>query len=216
MLRWLILMWIIKQVCFCLCRAAFISSLNLYLNGWEMYLYMDCPEIIRPFWISWESVMWPWCNLTASQRRPFCASVNSFLSHGASQLAVRRRWLNLCTAWPSHLQWPSKQISYIVTMRLPILQLSCRLFLAKYHITQACQPLYSPDLSPCDFWLFRKLKSPLEVRFVNAMVTHYTSSVIEVSLESDGLRMHSKVSSDWLPSYIKATRPVLEIFKMDG
>ena len=28
--------------------------------------------------------------------------------------------------------------------------------------------------------------------------------------------MHSKVSSDCLPSYIKATRPVLEIFKMAG
>jgi len=26
--------------------------------------------------------------------------------------------------------------------------------------------------------------------------------------------MHSKVSSDWKPSYVKATRPVLEIFKM--
>jgi hypothetical protein len=26
--------------------------------------------------------------------------------------------------------------------------------------------------------------------------------------------MHSKVSSDWLPSYLKTTRPVLEIFKM--
>ena len=28
--------------------------------------------------------------------------------------------------------------------------------------------------------------------------------------------MYSKVSSDGLPSYIKATPPVLEIFKMDG
>jgi hypothetical protein len=28
--------------------------------------------------------------------------------------------------------------------------------------------------------------------------------------------MNSKVSSDWLPSYIKATWTVLEIFKMDG
>jgi len=35
------------------------------------------------------------------------------------------------------------------------------------------------------------------------------------SRESDCLRMSGKVSSDWLPSYIKATRPVLEIFKMD-
>jgi len=34
--------------------------------------------------------------------------------------------------------------------------------------------------------------------------------------ESDCSRVHSKVSSDWLPSYIKATRPVLEIFKMAG
>ena len=29
-------------------------------------------------------------------------------------------------------------------------------------------------------------------------------------------RIHSKVSSDWLPSYVKAMRPVLEIFKMAG
>jgi hypothetical protein len=28
--------------------------------------------------------------------------------------------------------------------------------------------------------------------------------------------MHSKVSSDWLLSYIKATPPVLEIFKIAG
>ena len=28
--------------------------------------------------------------------------------------------------------------------------------------------------------------------------------------------MHSDVSSGWLPSYNKATRTVLEIFKMDG
>jgi len=34
--------------------------------------------------------------------------------------------------------------------------------------------------------------------------------------ESECSRMHSKFSSDWLPSYIKATLPVLEIFKMAG
>ena len=36
------------------------------------------------------------------------------------------------------------------------------------------------------------------------------------SRESDCSRMRSKVSSDWLPSYIKVTRPVLAIFKMAG
>jgi hypothetical protein len=34
--------------------------------------------------------------------------------------------------------------------------------------------------------------------------------------ESDSSRTRCKVSSDWLPSYIKATQPVLEIFKMAG
>ena len=34
--------------------------------------------------------------------------------------------------------------------------------------------------------------------------------------ESDCSRMRSKFSSDWLPSYIKATRPVLVVFKMAG
>jgi hypothetical protein len=34
--------------------------------------------------------------------------------------------------------------------------------------------------------------------------------------ESNCSWMHSKVFSDWLPSYIKATWPVLEIFKMAG
>jgi len=136
---------------------------------------------------------------------------------------VRRRWLSLCTVWPSHSQWLSEHISFIETMRLPILQLPPRLFLANYHITQVCQPPYSPDLAPYKFWLFPTLKSPLKGRiFFNATVTPYTSCQRRLTAEwlapreSDCSRMHSKVSSDWLPSYIKATRPALEIFKMVG
>ena len=34
--------------------------------------------------------------------------------------------------------------------------------------------------------------------------------------ESECSRINSKVSADWLPSYMKTTRPVLDIFKMDG
>ena len=34
--------------------------------------------------------------------------------------------------------------------------------------------------------------------------------------ESDCSRLRNKVSSDWLPSYIKAKRTVLEIFKTAG
>ena len=35
-------------------------------------------------------------------------------------------------------------------------------FLVKHQITQVTQPPYSPDLAPCHFWLFPKLKSPLK------------------------------------------------------
>jgi len=59
-------------------------------------------------------------------------------------------------------------------------------FLAKHHITEACQPLYSPDLTPYDFWLFPKLKSLLKGRrFVTATVTQCTGSDSGVSLPTD-------------------------------
>jgi histone-lysine N-methyltransferase SETMAR len=36
--------------------------------------------------------------------------------------------------------------------------------LTMHHITKVCQPLppYSPDLAPCDFWLFPKAKITVE------------------------------------------------------
>ena len=110
-------------------------------------------------------------------------------------------------------------------MGLLILQLSCKLFFlgggGKNRITQVCQPPCSPDLAPYDFWLFPKLKSPLKGRrLVNETVTQYRRSQLRLTAdwlilrESDCSRMHSKVSSNWLPNFIKVTRPVLEIFKM--
>ena len=39
--------------------------------------------------------------------------------------------------------------------------MSCAEILVKQQITQVSQPLSSPDLAPCDFWLIPKLKSPL-------------------------------------------------------
>jgi hypothetical protein len=59
-------------------------------------------------------------------------------------------------------------------------------YLANQHITQVYQPPYNPHLAPCDFWFFTKLISPLKGRrFVNAMVTQYTSAVNGVSLLTD-------------------------------
>jgi hypothetical protein len=56
------------------------------LVGWVVYEV--CPESIRPFWISREPVASPWCNLTASQRRPYCASMNSHCPGGL----VSQQW----------------------------------------------------------------------------------------------------------------------------
>jgi hypothetical protein len=57
---------------------------------------------------------------------------------------------------------------------------------AKNQITHICQPPYSPDLVPWDFWLFPKLKSPLKGRrFVNVTAMRYTRSVNGVSLPTD-------------------------------
>jgi len=51
-------------------------------------MYIGCPKIIQPFLISRELVMWPWCNWAASQRRPYCAFVNSRSPVGL----VSRQW----------------------------------------------------------------------------------------------------------------------------
>jgi transposase len=37
-------------------------------------------------------------------------------------------------------------------------------FLAKKSITKMDHPPYSPDLAPCDFWLYPKLKNALKER----------------------------------------------------
>ena len=50
--------------------------------------YQGCLESIQPIWISREPVMWFWCNLAASQRRLYCAFVNSHSPVGL----VSRQW----------------------------------------------------------------------------------------------------------------------------
>ena len=63
---------------------AWRPRLNLLRNS----VYEGCPESMQPFWISREPVTWPWCNLAASQRRPYCTSVNSHSPVGL----VSRQW----------------------------------------------------------------------------------------------------------------------------
>ena len=131
------------------------------------------------------------------------------LSRGASQSAVRRRWLSLCTVWPSHSQWPGEEISFITTTRLLILQLSCRLvwqnitsprsvnpptaqirFSATSGLSQSKITVEREDICECDGHTVHKLSQ-----------RRLTADWLAPG-ESDCSRVHSKVSYEWLPSYV--------------
>ena len=58
--------------------------------------------------------------------------------------------------------------SFIVTVHPLMHHVSRSIFLVEHQVTQMTHPPYSPDLVPCDFWLFPKLKSSLKgKRFQN-------------------------------------------------
>jgi hypothetical protein len=161
-----------------------------------------------------------------SEETLFCVRKQS-LSHGASQSAVRRSWLSLCTVWPLHSHWSREQISFITTMRLSITQLSCRLFLGgktSHHPSLSPPPPLQPIFGSLRLLVLPKAKIIVKREEIYECDGHTVHKLSQRRLtadwlaprENDCLRMRSKVSSDWLPSYIKATRPVLEIFKMAG
>jgi hypothetical protein len=118
-------------------------------------------------------------------RGPYCVSVNSHSPVGlVSRQWVVVDWAVCCvtvaftmTEWADKLHRvnaPAHSTAFV------------QAFLAKHYIIQVIQSPYSPDLVPCDFWLFSQLNLPLKGRrFVNATVTQYTSSVNGVSLSND-------------------------------
>jgi len=70
-----------------------------------------------------------------------------------------------------------------MTMGQPILQQG--FFLAKHHITQVCQPPYSPDLASCDFWVFPKLKSLLKGMGICECDSHTVHKLSQWRLTAD-------------------------------
>jgi len=149
-------------------------------------MHKACPESICPFWISRKPFVWPWCNSAASQRRPYWAPVISHSPMGVVSWQWDAVWLTLCTVWLSHSQISSPftdDFSY-----------------GKSHKSQGAKSGLT-DLGECDCHTVQKVS---QRRLTADWLAPW---------ESDCSRMHSKVSSDWLPSYIKATRPVLRYSK---
>ena len=58
--------------------------------------------------------------------------------------------------------------SFITTTHLLMHHISCS-FLGEHQITQVTQIPYSPDLVPCDFWFFSKLKSPFKEKRIKTI-----------------------------------------------
>jgi len=109
------------------------------------------------------------------------------------------------------------------TMRLPILQLSYRLSGKASHHPGLSVPL-QPRLVSLRLMAFPKANIAVERKEICECDGYTVHTLSQRRLTADWLaprvrncsRKHSKVSFDWLSSYIKVTRPVLEVFKMDG
>ena len=78
--------------------------------------------------------------------------------------------------------------------------------LVKYQITQVTQPHFSPDLVPCDFWLFPKLKSPLkQKRFqtINEIQEHMTGQVMVIGRTVWGPQVPTLKGTEVSSSYVQ-------------
>jgi len=134
-----------------------------------------CAESIRPFWISPEPVAWPWCKLAASQRRPYCASVNSHSPVGlVSRQWYAADWTTVLCDRRVHNDGASRPASSR--------QCACAFYNSRAgfsgkasHHPGPSAP-HSPHLAPCNFRLFQKLKSPLKEGDVWTRWSHSTQA----------------------------------------
>ena len=158
--------------------------------------------------------MWPWCNLAASQRRPYCASVNSHPPVGL----VSRQWD--AADWACVLcdcRIHNDRASRSASSR----RCACAICIAS---PRSVSPPLQPGFGSLRLLAFPKTKIAFEREEICECYRHTVHTLSEWRLtadrlaprETDSSRMQSNVPSDWLRSYIKATWPVLEIFKMAG
>jgi hypothetical protein len=178
----------------------------------QQSLYEGCPESIQEFWIPREPAAWPWCNLTATQRRPYSASMNS---HSPVRL-VSRQW--------DAVDWACVLCGRRIHNDRASRSTSSRQCACSFCINQVCRPALQPRLGSLRVMAFPKAKIAVEWEEICDIDGHRLHKLSQRCLTAEGLdprksdcsRMHSKISSDRLSSYIKATRLVLEVFNMAG
>ena len=184
--------------------------------------YEASPESIQSFWLSREPVAWPSCNLAISQRRPYCSSVNS---HSPVGLVGRQwdavEWTCVLCDRRVHSGWASKSASSRKSAWT--FYSSPAGFCGKAsHRPGLSAPPLKRRFGSLRHLVFPKCKIVVESEEICECDGHTAHKFSQRRLaadwlaprESDCTRKQSKVSSDWMPSYIKAPRPVLEIYKM--
>ena len=191
---------------------------TIYISG----ILYACPGSMQPFLISREPVWWPWCHLAASQTRPYCASVKS---HSPGRL-VSRQWEAVDRACaPYYLRIYNDRASRSANLHqcFFLFYSPCAGFFWK---KTSRHPGLSAPLQPrfgsLRLLAFPKVKIAVERGEICECDGHTVYKLNQRRLtaewlalrQSDYSLMRSKVSFGWLPSYIKATLPVLEIFKM--
>jgi len=167
--------------------------------------------------------VWPWSNLAGGQGRPDCASVNSHSPVGL----VSRQWGAVdwaCVLCDRRIQ--NDRASRSASSR----QCACPFYSSRAgcygkasHHSGLSAPLEPRFASLC-LLAFPKAKIALKREEICECDGHILHKLSRRRLtadwlaprESDCSSTDSKVYSNRLPSYIKAIRPVLEIFKMPG
>jgi hypothetical protein len=185
-------------------------------------MYEGCSECIQPFWISREPVSWPWCNLEASQRRSYCPSVNSY---SPVELVSRQwdavDWASVLCDRRIHNNRASRSASS-QHCTCPFYSSHAGFILPNIASPRSASP---PQSRFGSLWLlaFPKAKIAVEREKICKCDGHTVHKHSQLRFTTDCLapretdcsRIHSSVSSNWLPSYIKATRPVLKDIQND-
>jgi len=145
------------------------------------------------------------------------------LCRGPSQSAVRRRWLIF-------VQCDHRIHNDRASRSANLNQCACPFYSSRegYFDKTSHHPGLSAPLQrrfvSLRLLVFPNAKIALESEEIGECDGHTVHKLSQRRLTADWLHpresdcswTRSKVSADWLPSYIKATRPVLEIFKMAG
>ena len=135
---------------------------------------------------------------------------------------MRRHWLSLLTVWPSH-----SQISSLSTANLALCKARSRREpnLGCGGMTDLGDVMLCPKSLHESCRMGRRIVMMLICSLGHCECVGHTVHKLNqrcltadwpAPREGDCSQKHSKVSSDWLPSYVMATWPVLEIFKMAG